>query len=164
MTMLRGGSVAVGAALAVAACGGSGGTGKAGTPDNSTVSVRDVTGVGNALTGADGKTLYFADQETGGQIRCTDACLRFWVPVTVPGGGAPMAGGGVTGTLATVHRPDGSTQVTYEGKPLYEFSQEGTGQAKGNNFKDSFAGTDFVWHAATPTGAAPTQAPPGNGY
>jgi predicted lipoprotein with Yx(FWY)xxD motif len=162
--MLSAGAVATGAALAVAACGGGSGTsGAAGTSDGSTVSVRNVDGVGTALTSADGRTLYFAEQETGGQIRCTDACLSFWTPLTVSGGSAPTAGSGVTGTLATVTRPDGKVQVTYDGKPLYEFTQDGgAGQAKGNGFKDSFNNAQFTWHAATPSGGAPTGPAPTN--
>ena len=56
-------------------------------------------------------------------------------------------------------------QVTFNGKPLYEFAEDGgPGQAKGNGFKDAFNGNDFTWHAATLSGAAPTGAPPSNGY
>jgi predicted lipoprotein with Yx(FWY)xxD motif len=159
---LSAGAVAAGAALAVAACRGESGTGgPAGTPDGSTVSVRSVDGVGTALTSADGRTLYFAEQETGGQIRCTDACLSFWTPLTVSSGTTPTAGSGVTGTLATVTRPDGKVQVTYDGKPLYEFTQDGgPGEAKGNGFKDSFNNAEFTWHAATPSGAARTDPAP----
>ncbi|HKD99336.1 MAG TPA: hypothetical protein VKB69_17295 [Micromonosporaceae bacterium] len=167
-TILRTGAVATGVGLAIAGCGsGSGGTGAAGTSNGSTVSVRTVNGAGSTLTGADGKTLYFADQEANKQIKCTGGCLSFWEPLTVASGMTPTAGSGVTGTLATVHRPDGTVQVTYNGKPLYEFAEDsGPGQAKGNGFADSFNGTDFTWHAATPSGAAPAPSNPGggNGY
>ena len=88
-------------------------------------------------------------------------------PATMPygssGGSAPTAGSGMTGTLATVTRPDGKVQVTYDGSPLYEFTQDGgPGQAKGNGFKDSFNNARFTWHAATPSGAAPTGPAPTN--
>jgi predicted lipoprotein with Yx(FWY)xxD motif len=165
-----GSAVAVGAALAVAACGaGTDGIGAgAGTSSgNSTVSAKDVPGIGTALTNPDGKTLYFADQEADGTIHCQDACLSFWKPLTVSTGMTPTAGAGVSGTLATVNRPDGSVQVTYDGKPLYAFTEDSRpGDAKGNGFKDSFSGTDFVWHAAALSGVAPTGAPntDDNGY
>ena len=171
------GAVAVGLGLALAGCGsgangtGSSGSGTSGASGGSTVSTHDVAGVGTVLTGADGKTLYFTDQEAGGQIKCTDACMSFWMPVTVTGGTTPTAGTGVTGTLATLSRPDGSVQVTYDGKPLYTFAQDsGPGDAKGNGFKDTFNGTDLVWHATAPSGtaaggAAPTNTGgPGYGY
>jgi predicted lipoprotein with Yx(FWY)xxD motif len=172
------GAVAVGLGLALAGCGsGSNGTGSngsgstSGAAGGSTVSTRNVAGVGTVLTGADGKTLYFADQETSGQIKCINACMSFWMPVTVSGGTTPTAGTGVTGRLATLDRPDGSVQITYDGKPLYTFAQDsGPGDANGNGFKDTFNGTDLLWHAAAPTGAAaggaaPTNTgAPGNGY
>jgi predicted lipoprotein with Yx(FWY)xxD motif len=172
-TTLRTGVVAVGLALTVAACGSGNssdnGGARGGSGDGSTVSARDVTGVGMALVGADGKTLYFSDQETSGAIQCKDACLSFWEPLTVASGAKPTAGSGLSGTLATINRPDGKIQVTYDGMPLYSFTQDGgPGQAKGNGFKDDFNGTEFVWHAATPSGAAPTGAAPtdtgGYGY
>jgi predicted lipoprotein with Yx(FWY)xxD motif len=169
--MLSGGAVAAGVALAVSACGGGSGTSAAaGTPDGSTVSVHSVDGVGAALTAGDGRTLYFAEQETGGQIKCTSQCLSFWTPLTVSSGTAPTAGNGVTGTLATITRPDGKLQVTYDGKPLYEFTQDsGPGQATGNGFKDSYNSIDFTWRAAVASGSASTGPAPsdtgtGNGY
>lgn len=129
------------------------------------VSVKDVGGVGQTLVDASGKTLYFADQEAGGAIKCTGNCLSFWMPAT----GDPQAVKG----LATIKRSDtGAEQLTFQGKPLYTFKLDtGAGQAKGNNFSDAFSGTSFTWHAATTSAAAPTQAPSssdnggyGNGY
>lgn len=167
-----------GVALAVlVGCGGSGNSGSGGGSaggatgaGGATVSTRNIPGVGDALVNSDGKTLYFADQETGGQIKCVSDCLKFWQPLTLPGGTTPTAGTGVSGTLAMVSRPDGSSQVTYDGKPLYLFTQDAAGKASGNGFKDSFGGMDFQWHAAAASGSAPAPAPTstydsgGNGY
>jgi predicted lipoprotein with Yx(FWY)xxD motif len=165
-----------GAAVALAVlvgCGGSGGSGGSTAAGGATVSARNIPGVGSTLVNSDGMTLYFADQETGGQIKCVSDCLKFWQPLNVPGGTTPTAGAGVGGTLATISRPDGASQVTYDGKPLYAFTQDGAGKAAGNGFKDSFGGVEFVWHAAAVSGAAPagpTSAPTatdnggGNGY
>jgi predicted lipoprotein with Yx(FWY)xxD motif len=133
------------------------GGGQAGT----SISVKDVSGVGRTLVDGSGKTLYFADQEAGGAIKCTGNCLSFWMPAT----GDPQAVKG----LATIKRSDtGAEQLTFEGKPLYTFKLDtAAGQAKGNNFSDAFSGVDFTWHAATTSAAAPTQAPSssdGGGY
>jgi predicted lipoprotein with Yx(FWY)xxD motif len=157
--------------LTLAGCGTSGGTsngaGSGAGGNGATVSTANVRGVGNALVDSAGHTLYFADQESGGTIRCVDSCLQFWIPLTVSGNAKPTAGDGVGATLSTLKRPDGSMQVTFGGKPLYTFVEDGgAGKSAGNGFKDSFGGTDFQWHAATTTGAAPmsSTAPGGGGY
>ncbi|HZX06320.1 hypothetical protein [Kribbella sp.] len=129
------------------------------------VSVKDVSGVGKALVDASGKTLYFAQQETGRTIKCTAGCLSFWMPATGSTTGASVSG------LGTMKRSDtGAEQLTYQGKPLYTFKLDtNAGDAKGNNFSDSFSGTTFNWHAATTSAAASSPAPSssgggGNGY
>jgi predicted lipoprotein with Yx(FWY)xxD motif len=60
--------------------------------------------------------------------------------------GAPAAGEGATaGLLGTITRQDGSTQVTYGGKPLYYFANdEKPGDTKGQNV----GGNWFVLSAA----------------
>lgn len=148
-------ALGVGAMVATLTAAGCSGT-KASTSDGSaTVAARDIAGVGRTLTNSAGNTLYFADQESDGSIHCLDACVRFWTPLTISNGAKPTAATDVTGTLATVSRPDGSTQVTYGGKPLYTFTMDtGAGKAAGNGFKDSFDGTNFVWHAAVVSGSA----------
>ncbi len=130
-----------------------------------TVSARAIAGVGTILVTSAGDALYFADQESAGSIHCINACIRIWTPLTAETGHAPTAGTGVGGTLATVTRPDGPAQITYDGKPLYTFAQDGgPGHVNGNGVADSFDNTQFHWHAATVSGsAAPTTAGT-NGY
>jgi predicted lipoprotein with Yx(FWY)xxD motif len=161
---------AMAAVVALAGCGGgndASGTGAAAGSAGSTgaVAVKNVDGVGMALVDSAGKTLYFADQEAGGSIMCTGACLSFWFPAPATG-----ATSGAVAGLSTVHRPDnGQDQLTFQGKPLYTFKLDtGPGQDAGQNAKDSFGGTNFTWHAAaTTTAVAPgqpatTTAPPAN--
>jgi predicted lipoprotein with Yx(FWY)xxD motif len=147
--------------LAAAACGGSndsGGTGSRNQNTGGTVSAKNIAGVGSVLVDSSGKALYFAEQETDGTIRCTKDCLDVWLPLTVPDGQTPKAGSGVSGTLGTVTRPDGGgTQVTLDGKPLYRFSfDKSPDKVTGEGAKDTFGGTDFVWHVATTNGVAPS--------
>ncbi len=79
------------------------------------------------------------------------------------GSSGPHAGSTLTGKLSSIQRPDGSSQVTYNGEPLYTFKLDtGPGQAHGNDFTDSFGGQSFVWHAATASGTAPAPAPSSN--
>jgi predicted lipoprotein with Yx(FWY)xxD motif len=168
-TMFGVGTVAVALAAGGCASGSNSTGGSAGTGNTSaTVSARDIAGVGTALIARDGKALYFSDQESSGTIHCVGGCLQFWTPLTVGSGGAPTTGSGVTGKLSTMNRPDGTAQVTYDGKPLYVFSLDAPGQAKGNGFSDAFGGTTFTWHAAVVSGAAsagPSSSNPyGSGY
>jgi predicted lipoprotein with Yx(FWY)xxD motif len=80
--------------------------------------------------------------------------------------GPATAGPGVTGTLGTITRSDGSTQATYTGHPLYTYvSDAAPGQAKGNGLNVSGG----VWHEVTVSGAAApapsaSSAGGGNGY
>ena len=106
-----------------------------------------------------GKTLYTLSAETHGRFICTTkVCLSLWTPLVVAHGTTPAG----AKLLATVRRPDGRTQVTYRGRPLYTFTEDTkTGDVKGNGFKD--VGT---WLAATTNGTATATATPpsGGGY
>ena len=104
------------------------------------------------VVSARGMTLYTLSAETHGRFICTSkACLATWKPVVVPAGTRPT--GAVS--LSTVKRPDGRTQVTFRGRPLYRFAGDRKpGDTKGNGFKD--VGT---WLAAAVGGAAKTPAP-----
>ncbi len=158
------------AALAVAACGSSGGTagvrtaGHHGTNQNpagdAAVSTRQLSGVGTVLVTSSGMTVYTpkSPAESNGKIKCVGSCLNFWLPVTAGSAGAPS--GGLPGKLGTVQRPDGKTQLTYNGRPLYTFRLDtAAGQALGNNVTDHFNGTSFTWQAVTASGKAGGTAP-----
>lgn len=98
------------------------------------------------LTNIKGRTLYSLSAEKHGKFICTASCLSVWHPLLVPSGIRPT--GPVK--LGTITRPEGGTQVTYKGKPLYRFGGDSkAGQANGEGIKD--VGT---WHAA----AVPQQA------
>jgi predicted lipoprotein with Yx(FWY)xxD motif len=57
----------------------------------------------------------------------------------------------------TITRPDGTTQATYDGHPLYTYAADtAPGQAKGNGLNVSGG----VWHEVTVSGsAAPASSP-----
>ena len=99
------------------------------------------------LVNRKGLTLYSLSVERRGRSICTDSeCLSFWTPLTVKKGQKPT---GIAG-LATVKRPDGRTQVTYRGGPLYTFYLDRVrGDDGGEGFKDV-----GIWHAAAATRAA----------
>jgi predicted lipoprotein with Yx(FWY)xxD motif len=166
-------STAIGAAtlLLLAACGSSGGTSAQGQstptgPMSSGVKLtaQSVPQVGKVLVDASGMTVYAADQQTANDLKCTGSCNSIWVPVTVPASTKPVAEPGVTARLSTVTLTNGDTQVTAGGNPLYAFSfDQSPGSIGGNGVTDSFNGTDFTWHAVTPSGkvlgTAPTPSP-----
>ena len=78
-----------------------------------------------------GVTLYRYDRDSAGTSNCTGSCATAWPPLAAAG--TLNAGSGVTGTLATISRADGSKQVTYNGMPLYTFEQDAkTGDATGD--------------------------------
>lgn len=107
------------------------------------------------LVDARGMTLYHLSGEQGGKFICASAgCTQLWHPLAVPAGAGPS---GSVGSLGTVKRPDGSTQVTYKGTPVYTFVQDtAPGQAKGQGFND--VGTWTAVTVASSSGGAGTSA------
>jgi len=103
------------------------------------------------LTTTKGRTLYSLSAETKGKFICTGPCLSIWHPLVVKAGVKPL--GPVR--LGTIERPDGRTQVTYKGLPLYSFGGDAkSGEANGEGIKD--VGT---WHAAGVAKLAPKPEP-----
>lgn len=109
------------------------------------IKLGSVPGLGKVLVSSDDKTLYrfSRDIRTSGETDCNGACARIWQPVLT--GPKPVAGpGGVEAfKLDTITRRDGSSQVTYDGWPLYTYTREGPRQSKGLGIS-SFEG---VWYA-----------------
>jgi predicted lipoprotein with Yx(FWY)xxD motif len=135
-----------------------------GGSSNMTVATRNVSGTGDVLVDAKGRTLYTSEQEMSGKILCsTKDCTAIWTPLTVDAGQKPTGPSAVSAKLGTVKRPDGASQVAFNGEPLYTFSfDHAAGDVSGEGQKDSFNGTSFIWHAATTSGvAAPST---GGGY
>jgi predicted lipoprotein with Yx(FWY)xxD motif len=89
-----------------------------------TIVTADAGELGTILTTLDGYTLYTFDNDVAGSgtSACEGGCAAAWPPLPVAG--EPTGGEGVTGELGTITRGDGSTQVTYEGKPLYLFAND----------------------------------------
>lgn len=130
----------VAAAVAIAGCGGSSG----GSVDSQAAPSKPASNAtptvtlapskfGKILVGANGRTLYDFVADKKMASTCYGACASLWPPLTVSG--APKAGPGVSASLlATTKRTDGSTEVTYDGHPLYYYAGDSkpgdiTGQA-----------------------------------
>ena len=141
------------AVLAVAACGSSSSSSSsasgAGSSSSSGTTVKTTTINGTTvLTNAAGFTLYTFAKDTTNTSNCTGSCATYWPPVKGPA----TAGSGVTGTLSTITRSDGTVQVTYDGHPLYTYvGDTGPGTNKGNGLNLSGG----LWYEATPSGTTP---------
>lgn len=107
------------------------------TPQGTVVLGTSVTSaLGTYLVAQNGMTLYKYSSDTAGVSNCTGACASNWPPYTIGAATAmPLLGQpGVTGTIATITRTDGSMQVTYNGMPLYFFASDSkAGDATGQN-------------------------------
>jgi predicted lipoprotein with Yx(FWY)xxD motif len=105
---------------------------------------RTIGGV-NLLTNSRGLTVYWFAPDTSTKSACYGSCAAYWPPVT----GTPSAGPGVTGTLGTITRTDGTRQATYDGHPLYTYvGDNAPGQANGNNLNLNGG----LWHEVPITG------------
>ena len=110
----------------------------------STVQVA-TTSLGQILVDADGRTLYLYEHDTGTTSTCLDSCAQAWPAALVTG--TPHAGSGVTATVSTTTRPDGTEQLVVGGHPLYRFSGDAAaGDTNGQ-------GVGSVWYVVSPDGA-----------
>jgi predicted lipoprotein with Yx(FWY)xxD motif len=112
--------------LAVTVGGGSdNGTAAAGPPKTAsggtaTIGVESNGSLGRILVDSRGRTVYLFEKDTGPKSTCSGDCAVDWPPVTTSG--KPTVGNGVTPSMVgTTSRSDGTTQVTYNGHPLYLF-------------------------------------------
>ena len=152
--------IGLAAAFVIAACGSSsssttsGGSASSAAPASSAPaaagsSALKTAKIGGAtvVTNAKGLTLYWFVPDTATTSKCSGSCATFWPPVKGPA----TAGTGVTGTLATITRADGSVQATYNGHPLYTYvGDHAPGQATG----DGLNVNGGVWHEVTVSVAA----------
>jgi predicted lipoprotein with Yx(FWY)xxD motif len=93
-------------------------------------------------------TVYLFEADKGGQSACSGECAKDWPPVTT--GGEPQASGSASAAMiGTITRSDGTTQVTYNGHPLYFFEKDGdAGDAYGQGVK-AFGAS---WYVMAPSG------------
>jgi predicted lipoprotein with Yx(FWY)xxD motif len=104
------------------------------------VKTGSVSGLGTVLIDGKGITVYmYATDKQGRPSRCYDICAVEWPPLVLPPGVTrPVAGPGIeSALLGTAPRSDGTTQITYNGWPLYLWPPDrapgmATGQALTN--------------------------------
>ncbi len=110
------------------------------------------SGLGTILVDGKGMTLYLLTGDSANASICTDGCATAWPPLIVSG--SATAGAGIDASkLGTISRADGSTQVTYNGHPLYYFvKDQAAGDVNGQGI-DKFGG---IWYVVSPSGDAIT--------
>ena len=99
--------------------------------------------LGRILVDRQGRTLYLFEKDAGGSSSCYGACASIWPPLTTTA--APKAAGGLTRPLGTTKRSDGTTQVTYNGHPLYTYAGDSAaGQTNGEGLDQYGGGWDVL--------------------
>ncbi|WP_034263483.1 COG4315 family predicted lipoprotein [Actinospica robiniae] len=113
--------------------------------------------VGQILVDGSGRTLYLFEADTGPTSTCTGTCAAQWPPdLTV---GTPTGTGVSSSMLGTTKRSDNTTQVTYNGHPLYHFALDtGPGSTNGQGVNAFGA----LWYTVNPNGSADTTKPTGS--
>jgi predicted lipoprotein with Yx(FWY)xxD motif len=78
------------------------------------------------------QAIYIWEVEESEKAECYEDCAVAWPPVLTDG--TPVASGSVKNELlGTTKRTDGTTQVTYNGHPLYYYAHEKAGEVKCHN-------------------------------
>ena len=128
-------------ALAVAACGSSSGGGYGGGSSAAKSSGKGSvalasTKLGKVLVDGNGRTLYLFEADKGAKSACDGACAAAWPPLVTKG--KPTAGPGLTASaLGTTKRADGTSELTYNGHPLYTYAGDtAAGQTSGQGLDD----------------------------
>jgi len=128
---------------------GSGGSGSGGSGggEGTTIATGE-SQFGEVLFDGGEQAIYYFDREATERSECYGGCATAWPPVLTEG--EPVAAAGAESKLlGTTERDDGTTQVTYDGRPLYYYAHEGPGQLLCHNV-DEFGG---LWLAVQPSGA-----------
>ena len=104
--------------------------------------------LGQLLVDGSGRTLYLFEADKGTSSVCDGPCAQAWPPLLTKG--APIAGTGANAAdLGTTTRKDGTTEVTYNGHPLYYYvGDTKAGDTTGQGLNQFGA----KWYVLTPAG------------
>jgi predicted lipoprotein with Yx(FWY)xxD motif len=147
------------ALLALAGCGSSSNGSSADAANGSTSAASPQaagslktadSSLGRIVVDGKGMTAYYftKDKANSGTSACTGQCLQAWPPITTTSA-TPQATG-VTGKVGTITLPNGSKQVTVNGRPVYLFASDAKpGDVQGQ-------GVGSVWYVLRPDGTMVT--------
>jgi predicted lipoprotein with Yx(FWY)xxD motif len=124
-------------------------------PSQSVATVKTASSpFGQILVDGSGRTLYLFKADTGTTSTCNGSCTQNWPPQTTTG--TPDSSGVTASLVGTTTRSDSSTQVTYNGHPLYYFFKDTRpGETNGQGV-NAFGAS---WYVVSPSGDAITSAP-----
>ncbi|MFF7157463.1 hypothetical protein [Streptomyces sp. NPDC008139] len=109
--------------------------------------------LGQILVDASGRTLYLFKADTGKTSTCNGSCTQAWPPQTTTG--KPNNSGVTASLVGTSTRSDHSTQVTYNGHPLYYFAKD---TKPGETNGQGLTAFGALWYVVSPSGNAVTTA------
>ena len=115
-----------------------------------TVALAYKPALGTFLTNASGWTLYLFtnDTQNSGASSCYGQCATFWPAFHGSSSSLTLPPGVNASSFGTITRTDGTTQLTYQGWPLYNYAgDKAVGETNG---QDKF-GTWFVVNIPTIT-------------
>jgi predicted lipoprotein with Yx(FWY)xxD motif len=138
-TLAAGAATAALIALAAIGCGGGSGSATVGIASS---------GLGEILVDSEGHTLYLFKKDSDAESACAGTCANAWPPLRA--NGEPTLDGAANPSLvATIRRPDGAPQVTYNGHPLYRYQGD---QRPGNTAGQGSTAYGAAWYALSPAG------------
>jgi predicted lipoprotein with Yx(FWY)xxD motif len=150
-TLLRRGQLAaviLAAAAVLVACGSSSNSSSSGASAKSAgpATVKTTTGkLGTYLVDGSGRTLYLYTPDTSTTSTCYSGCIELW-PAFQTSSTPTATGAAMSSLLGTTKRKDGSTQVTYDGHPLYYYiSDKSAGDTSGQGYQG-------IWYVVAPDG------------
>lgn len=112
------GVVALMAVALLAACGSTSGASPATSSSAGAALSVIQDGTTPLLADASGHAIYLLTSDSAGTSTCNGACATAWPPVAA---GSTTIPSGVTASLGTATRSDGSSQLTVQGHPVYTF-------------------------------------------
>lgn len=106
------------------------------------------TADGSVVLDSNGSAIYVFTADSPGHSACTGSCLTYWPPVPAPTQSVGVPG--ITATLGSLARSDGTHQLTINGMPAYTYVGDTTpGDIKGEGL-NTFGGH---WWLVAPDGS-----------
>ncbi|MFW6157238.1 MAG: hypothetical protein ACOC4S_00210 [Balneolaceae bacterium] len=113
-------------------------------PDEPNVQLTSTQSHGDVLSDGEGNVLYYFTMDVRGESKCEGDCISSWPAFDVDELTFDEEDELDEEDFGSVERPDGSSQITYKGWPLYYFvGDEQPGDTEGD-------GINEVWYVAKP--------------